>query len=176
MAWLGRRRLLRELIPKGDRHLLGRMVVFPVSLPFRCPLFDGLRGWWGRPLLPLRLIFLLFPAPSSCPHLHPLPGCLHFYKGKMKSVRPSDDKKKNDERKFNNTNADGNRYLKYELQVSALDHHSMRATYRGWSNPYTSIAQMEFQGLNEWRPPDHQLWSDEHWLKRENDDIKTLHM
>ena len=37
MAWLGRQRLLRELVPRGDRRLFRRTVILLVSLPLGSP-------------------------------------------------------------------------------------------------------------------------------------------
>ena len=85
----------------------------------------------------------------------------------MTSVKPSDDKKEKWREKIKNTYNDGSKYLVYELSGLALDHHNMRVVCQGWLNPYTSAAQMGFQGPDEWRPFARQLWSGEHWLKKE---------
>ena len=44
MAWLRRGRLLRELVLKGDGHLLGGTVILPINLPLGSPLSSGLGG------------------------------------------------------------------------------------------------------------------------------------
>ena len=37
--------------------------------------------------------FVFFSSGNSCPHLHPLPSCLHFCQGQVTDVKPSGDKK-----------------------------------------------------------------------------------
>ena len=121
------------------------MVVLTISLPLGHPFSNSLKGWRGRPLLPLRFLLLFFLAHSNCPHQCPLFVYLHFYKGHVTSIRPSDDNKKNDGRKLNNTYADRNKYLIYRLQTSAPDLHNMHVAYRGWSSPTFPLLKWNFK-------------------------------
>ena len=77
MARLGKRRLLGLLLPRGDWCFFRRMVVLPVSFPFRLPLLvtsllrvQRASLYWSCSLVKVSLRFLrLLITPSSVTHL-----------------------------------------------------------------------------------------------------------
>ena len=49
-----------------------------------------------------------------------------------------------------------------ELQVSASGPYNTNEDFQGWLNPYTFVAQKEYQESDEWIPPARQLCEDEY--------------